>query len=365
MTNIAKMPKNLLAYPSQFNNAIWTKNNCSVVQDSGVLAPNRTPTADILHEDGTAASQHRLDYTVPIKYGIIYTVSIFQKSINRDWLFYQMVIDGVDANANFNSTTGAFGTQSVRVLDNNFEALQDGWYRHWFVFLSSADENATLRIFAANADNGVTFDGLDQDSLYIWGAMINEGWGPAPYQKTLHYSDINLLTAPNDFTSWTGAGGVSAVADQTIDPDGQLLADRIDDAGSSATGRMFQTFIETGDGTYCVMCRFKEGTTSACSLLVRTAVGAVRIQADYEWIAGVLTPKALDTGTAYGVVDIGGGWYLAWAVGAGILATDVNQVYVSPSEYSVMQAGNIFAWGARCFRGDNPGKIIAPEVPLT
>lgn len=178
---ISRGPQNLLNWNEELNrNPPWTPVRLTVPSISEPSPDNRS-TANILHEDATAANTHYITRTFTQKYGEFYTVSAFMKAINRNWTLFQNIIDGPDANMYFDVATGALGAApSAAILHAETLALPDDWYRVWCVYRSEGETDTIIRIYIAEADNDVTVDGLDQDSLYIWRPKVNEGWGPDP-----------------------------------------------------------------------------------------------------------------------------------------------------------------------------------------
>ena len=171
---------NLLAWNEELDrNPPWAPTRLTVPSISEPSPDNRS-TANILHEDGSVASNHFLDNaTVSLDYGKQYTFSLFGKPINGEWMRI-IGLNGAFFTANFNFTTGAIGfQQNLDYIETRL--VGNGWYRVWYVITSNI--NGILPNFihyTASADNASTFDGLNQDSLYVWRPQINEGFVPDP-----------------------------------------------------------------------------------------------------------------------------------------------------------------------------------------
>lgn len=176
---------NLLTYSEQFDNAAWNAANRISVTANAAVAPDGTTTADKLAEDSTAASTHLLLRTasVAVTTATVYTISIFAKAAGRNWFNLQNGT-GVTAGAYFNLSNGTIGTvagtgsPSARITD-----CGDGWYRCEVTFTTSGT-SANMRIYLAEADNDVTFDGDGTSGIYIWGAQFEAGSIATPYIQT-------------------------------------------------------------------------------------------------------------------------------------------------------------------------------------
>jgi hypothetical protein len=69
------------------------------------------------------------------------------------------------------SGDGTVGAESAND-DAVIEAFNNGWYRCSLIDTRTTAEANTVYINVAEADSDVTFDGLNQDSLYVWGAQV-------------------------------------------------------------------------------------------------------------------------------------------------------------------------------------------------
>lgn len=179
---------NLLTYSEQFDQAgTWTVGNSTISADQD-LAPIgvATTVSDILQEDDTGASIHEVTADVAVTAGVVYSASVYVKANNRTWV--RLVIDEAvaDPTVSYNLSTGIVGTSTN--TDKDGTHLVAGYRRCWFTWTASTTETVTFHIQVGEADNDVTFDGEDQDSLYLFGAQVsqNDRWrtGPGVYLRT-------------------------------------------------------------------------------------------------------------------------------------------------------------------------------------
>jgi hypothetical protein len=179
---------NLILRSEEIDDAAWTTvaNRTSVTNTSTTTLPNGiTSVNDVLHEDATAANTHHISVTAVVAFANAtkYIFSVFAKAINRNWIALYSTNNGVPVSAFFNLSTGVIGT--LLNATAGIEGWGNGWYRCWAVWTTTAAHNAYLRCYIGEADNDTTFNGLDQDSVYLWGFQCEAGVDyPTSYMPT-------------------------------------------------------------------------------------------------------------------------------------------------------------------------------------
>lgn len=186
-------------YSQEFNQAgSWAVTRLSVVADS-TIALDGTTTVDTLHEDNTAASTHFIDQPMDLTNTEDYVFSVYVAPVNRDFVGLR-VDDGVTVHrVDFNAANCTVGTETNATggVDG-----RPGYCRIWMSFTSdNTAANRPTRIYINEADNDNNFDGLDQDSLYVWGAQFEEG-----------------MTFPTSYILTTTAPVTRTADDITLDP---------------------------------------------------------------------------------------------------------------------------------------------------
>jgi len=160
----------LMRYTRTFDS--WTKARVTVPSQAE-LAPDGSSRACILHEDATAANSHYVlgATTANVTAGVTYAFSVYVKPINRQWVAFLIQSGGGNRQVWFNALTGAIGTKTAGITTHWIE--NHGDYKRC-VCTHPADATGACSLFigAASADNVFNFDGLDQDSLLLWGAQV-------------------------------------------------------------------------------------------------------------------------------------------------------------------------------------------------
>jgi hypothetical protein len=302
--------KNLATRSQEFGNAVWTKAGMTVSSDTYV-APDGTTTADTFHEDASN-SNHEADQSYfPLRLGQMVTFSCYIKPINRSWVRLRTAKLGIAGySAFFNVSTGAVGA-----VDNalaSITAAGNGWYRCVLAGAARADGNHTLSIILASAYDTDLAQGLNQDSLIVWGAQFEEGdlSSHAPTAAKTVRSSVcdgdfnglliesartNLINYSQNFTgSGWGLTRASVPSTSVVLPDGSTgtvntlrdLADAGDPTGHyiqmSNSGAL--TLVNSTYYTYSVYMKAVNRTwaqmwihdgTSAYAAYVNTATGAI------------------------------------------------------------------------------------------
>lgn len=345
-----------------------------------------------LNEDNTAAAQHLVQQSaLTVNSGDYLFFGIRAKASNRDWLMLAMDYKGAgETRAYFDLANGVEGTQSPNLENTGMSSLGDGWYFCWLLIESDTSTNI-LKINAAEADQDVTFDGLNQESLLLYRPQIERArpnqvapgpylatttnaqssYSPSPYIPTSNAREsvvsganrgyfneqaaTNLLLHSEDFTNVAGwSTSQSALnADLAIAPDGSLSMDQLIDDNATGVGLVRTVSVST---------------TVSTSTTYTMSVYAKRDQLSwiqFRWINNVVDPFAffdLDNGVvgattgagndAQGIEDVGNGVYRCWVAFTSDGADTAGNVAIAcadaDNDANVDRDGtsSVYLWGA-------------------
>lgn len=201
-----------LCLQSEVFGTTWAVTTASITTNS-VAAPDGTTTADTLVEDGTAATSHFVEQVLvnaDFTDSLDYSFSVFvQATANRDDVRVALTTkSNLVKFAYFDLTAKTVGSVSAGYR-GAIEDVGGGWLRCTLMgdILTGAT-NPVIRIDVAEADNDIVFNGLSQDSLYLWGAQVEEGSSPTSYIKNI----ATQITRSADVCSVTDVGWFNASA---------------------------------------------------------------------------------------------------------------------------------------------------------
>lgn len=167
---------NLLLRSAEFDNASWTKTNCSVIANDRA-GPDRNLSADRVTVSSTNASVSQAATTVA---ATVYSASFHVNRGTARWFMLEFTNAGgtVYARKWFDLQTGVAGAQAVAgsatVSASSIQALGDGYYRINLEAQLPGTTAATVRLAPVTADNTTTGAAAGV-YFWLWGAQLALG----------------------------------------------------------------------------------------------------------------------------------------------------------------------------------------------
>jgi hypothetical protein len=238
---------NLALYSEQFDNASWSKLNSSSTANQSI-SPNGNTTADIITDDSTN-DRHLFFQTFTGDFSTSRTFSTYAKKNSLRYLVLSItaVNDSLSCySAIFDLQTGtitATKNNGTATINASIQSAGNGWYK---CIISGSLGTGLLSYFPLIAtSNRATFTGDlvnnnipiysgSGQSLYIWGAQLEEGSYATSYIPTTSAS----VTRNADVISKTG---ISSLIGQT---EGTMYAEIY---ANQAGGQ--QNWFEINDGS--------------------------------------------------------------------------------------------------------------------
>ena len=167
---IEKYRENLLVQSNQFDTSPWL--NARSSDTSGQTGYDGSSDAWLFTDtidNGTHLLYHNVSHS-----GIV-TFSVYAKANTIDWLEIRSYSGGDTINAFFDLANGVLGDALFRsAIDAKIESVGNGWYR-CSVTGNTNGTNTYVRIALADSDNGATYTGTGNGSIYIQNAQLETG----------------------------------------------------------------------------------------------------------------------------------------------------------------------------------------------
>jgi hypothetical protein len=368
---------NLLTYSEQFDNAAWTKTDCTITANT-IVSPNGSLTGDSIISN--AGVLGRVTQNTSQITDTTYTFSTFAKA--NQYTFCQLRLTGAVVvaitRAYFNLATGTI-TGAVNCTAS-IAPVGDGWYRCSITYSTTSTATATPRIYGQVDAADTVGDGTS--GIYIWGAQMEQSSTLGEYIPTVaainsaprfdhnpttgeslgllvEEARTNLFTRSEEFNdaAWTKTNS-TITANAATAPDGTLTADKhIPDNGATigvgaSDTRVFQSPSVTSGTVYTFSIYAK---ASEYNQIQFSLIATPTITARFSLNLGTVL-----SGTGATITPAGDGWYrCAIPVTAGV--TGVLAVRWS-AQSSIATIGDgtsgIFAWGAQFEVGAFPTSVI-------
>lgn len=200
---VAKAEENLVLQSQAFENASWTKSLLTVSANT-VAAPDGTTTAETITCTASTGS-HEIYQGFTFVSGSTYTMSVFVKKNTNDFiqLRHYSAAGGATRYANFNVATGVLGTVGADATASITDA-GNGWYRCVMIAAPTGTSGGFDLFFidSATATSAQSFTAGGTESVYIWGAQLEQRSAVTAYTPTTTASITNyaptMLTAAVD-----------------------------------------------------------------------------------------------------------------------------------------------------------------------
>lgn len=296
----------------------WVPVRATVPTTAVVCPDGITRTTCTLHEDATAANSHHI-YQLSVGGSAVRSVySVFVKAGARNFAhLYANKLN--DAHAAFNLTTGACTYSNAPALSYGSIDCGNGWWRLWVSGNQPDTVNRGMYIYASSdgSGTGTSFDGLNQDSFYIFGAQFELGNYPSSYIPTTTAAVTRVADSPDRYSGSANFGvGKGSFQFKFLAPSYTPNASRYlltcYKAGSSATNYItvyldtsgYVNVASAASGGSAGVC---QKATNYCDNVIHTITCSWQTNNLRLWVDGLAaTPDTTcDFATDMDTVDIG------------------------------------------------------------
>jgi hypothetical protein len=365
-----------LLYQSNTFNTTWSLTRASVSGTSVTLPDGASGTVNTIKEDNQTGTHLIYQGTagIPTRSGKHYIFSAYLKAANRNWVRLGVYCSDWYAAAWFDLTNGVVGTISTGSA--RIESVGNGWYRCsvWGTCAGVTYDGTECNIAAANADNSNSFVGLNQDSIYVAWAQLEEtpynqniGVAPGAYTPTTTLtvdrkeSSVLIEQAGDNKLLYSQVVGnaswnknfVTVTQNAALAPDGNWTGSKVVEDGTTGQHWTGQALTYTTDTNYISSAFFKYipgGRQYVCiadSFLPNLAVFDIK--------NGVVKSKE-PLFTNYGIEPYTNGWYRCWASwtkGSGTASPGYFGASNSVGGWNIvgLNGDSFYIWGAQVSTG--------------
>ena len=190
---------NIITYSEDFSNGSYAKSRI-VVTSNNTTSPDGTINADKIIATAVSGT-HFSTLSPTVTSGIPYTLSLFVKSAEYDWVTIMMQGAGwvgSSKSISFNSTTGVFGTVSAGITYSS-KSLTNGWYK-LSITNTTAATSANVRIYPTPSDSELSYTGDGTSGVYMYGAQAEA----LPYATSYIPTNGSTVTRVKDVVNNAG-----------------------------------------------------------------------------------------------------------------------------------------------------------------
>lgn len=205
---------NSILRSEEFANASWLKVNSTVIENTAT-SPSGTLTADTFSDTVIGVSTYTLAQQISYVSGTTYSVSLYVKNIDRNYIYIRFVstVFGTNKLAYFNVQNGSLISADIGVTASIID-MGNGWYRCIATSTSTASATTNSGCVIGLSDTGARFayTNTSVKSVYIWGVQLEVGSYPTSYIPTsasIVTRNADVITRNNIYTNGliTSAGG--------------------------------------------------------------------------------------------------------------------------------------------------------------
>ena len=320
---IEVVPRNLLGYSEEFNNAYWVKVG-STISTNATTAPNGTTTADKLIEDTSNGNHSGARFGAMASAGT-YTLSIYAKVGERTSIAIGNASAGHFAIFDLSLGTVVQGSQGT-VTNGAISSIDsNGYYRISCNITITSLSSISVNLVSTGTTTSYTGDGTS--GIFIWGAQLEAGSTATEYFPTTTRLNIPRI----DYTN----GSCPSILVEGQRTNRALYSNTFDNAywiktnvtlsstsGGIINGGNYYTvtcdgttgtfkgigkgFLNDSANTYSLSVFAKAGTSSTFIVSSRNFLTSNSVFASFNLSNGTINSQ--DGGTA-SIVNYGNGWY--------------------------------------------------------
>ena len=360
------MPRNLLTYSEQIDNADWVKSNTPTITTNIAVAPNGTMTADgIQSPSGTNYKVIYQTKTISPNSTLTYSLYVKKETSETNFGGIGMYLSGGSIKSFYviiNAVTGTL-VLTANSITPTLQVVDAGAY--WRIIATVIDNGNNTSViaeyYATISTNGTTLSPASGSVRTLWGFQLETSSTATEYFPTTTRLNIpridytngscpsllvepqrsNLLTYSEQFddASWSKAA-ITVTANSIVSPSGVQNADTFTTSAYPSTSVGKNNTLSATNHT--LSCYVKAGSVSTFRLDLVTAGFALGSNCIFNLntLSTTITNYGTTTGSTATITSVGNGWYRCTLT---VLTTAVvyfSQLYPAAN-------GSVYAWGVQ------------------
>lgn len=388
--------QNLFQRSNEFSNAYWTKDQVSVTANQIANPLDGTVDAWLMTDTATPGSHRIYGGLLAMVGGLVYCHSIYVKDNNRRYL--GLTEDGTSGFTCIldlqtgTITASTFDTAKYHSVSFSLQALPNGWYRIWAIFLPKANTNVftAFSLSSGSAVGNINYVGDGTKSVYIYQAqLVRANWPGFPTvttssasstairnartnPQTLNFSQNNYLYS-EDLTNaaWTKQGPSSNPSQSSIaGPYGTNVTANLftEDTGTSYHSAFAAGGAVNANSYYTVSAYFKDVDRRYCGFDLDMGTGGNQsIIFDLQaGTAGTPTTNSAGVipGLCFGTIEqLSNGWYrCTFTIFSRIQLSAINPRICLSNGTNIIYTGtskSMYIWGGQFVNANWPAVYTA------